>query len=112
MTFVTRLVLRSGDRRALDAVADDVKGVAERKGVALKGPHSHPPTDLSVPRYRRLHADDDRRFESWSYTVYTRELAIHGHQEFARDVVGRDYPDSVHVEVAVDRIHEAGGAGG
>ncbi|WP_254767206.1 uS10/mL48 family ribosomal protein [Salinilacihabitans rarus] len=108
MTFVTRLTLQSGDRAALDGIVDDIKHTAERKGAALKGPHSHPPEKLSVPQHRRLHADDERMFPSWEYTVFTRELEIHGHDEFARRVAARDFPDSLHVEVEVEQIHGMG----
>lgn len=108
MTFVTSLTLQSGDRAALDGVVDDIKRTAERKGAALKGPHSHPPEHLSVPQHRRLHADDDRRSEPWSYTVFSRELEIHGYQEFARRVAGRSFPESVHVEAEIEQIHGMG----
>ncbi|MFC3956855.1 uS10/mL48 family ribosomal protein [Halovivax cerinus] len=108
MTFVTSLTLQSGDRAALDGVVGDIKRTAERKGVALKGPHTHPPERFSIPQYQRLHADDDRRLEPWSYTVFTRELEIHGYQEFARSVAGRSLPDSVHVEIEIEQIHGAG----
>ncbi len=108
MTFVTSLTLQSGDRAALDGVVGDIKSTAERKGAALKGPHSHPPTRLRVPQHRRLHADDDRRSEPWSYTVFTRELEIHGHQELARTVAKRSFPDSVRVEVEIEQIHGMG----
>ncbi|GAB3671547.1 30S ribosomal protein S10 [Halopiger thermotolerans] len=108
MTFVTRLTLQSGDRAALEGIVDDIKATAERKGAALKGPHSHPPEKLSVPQRCRLHADDDRRFSSWTYTVFTRELEIHGHDQFARDVAAREFPDSIHVEVEVEQLRGTG----
>ena len=108
MTFVTRLTLQSGDRAALDGLVDDIKSTAERKGAALKGPHSHPPEKLSVPQHQRVHADDDRRFSSWTYTVFTRELEIHGHDELARNIAQREFPDSVHVEVEVEQLRGTG----
>ncbi|WP_290819509.1 uS10/mL48 family ribosomal protein [Halovivax sp.] len=108
MTFVTRLTLQSGDRAALDGFVEDVKTTAERKGAALKGPHSHPPRRFTVPQRRRLHADDERSFGSWDYTVFTRELEIHGHQEFARAVTESGFPDSVHIEIEVEQIRGMG----
>ena len=108
MTFVTRLTLQSGDRAALDGIVEDIKHTAERKGAPLKGPHSHPPEKHRVPQYRRLHADDERMFQSWEYTVFTRELEIHGHETVARRVTERNFPESVHVEVEVEQIHGMG----
>jgi len=108
MTFVTRLTLQSGDRAALDSVVDDIKSTAERKGAPLKGPHSHPPSKLTVPQHRRLHTDDDRRFSSWTYTVFTRELEIHGHDDVARQITSRELPESVYLEVEVEQIRGVG----
>ena len=108
MTFVTRLTLQSGDRTALEHVVEDIKRTAERKGAQLKGPHSRPQSRLSVPQYRRLHADDERRFSSWEYTVFTRELEIHGHDNLARNIAEQNFPDSVHIEAEVEQIHSAG----
>ncbi|GAB3021280.1 uS10/mL48 family ribosomal protein [Natronobiforma cellulositropha] len=108
MTFVTRLTLQSGDRAALDGTVDDLKATAARKGAALKGPHSRPPRTLRVPQHCRLHADDERTFSSWDYTVFTRDLEIHGHDEFARTLASRSFPDSVHVEVEIEQIHGMG----
>ncbi len=108
MTFVTRLTLQSGDRAALDGLVSDIKTTAERKGAALKGPHSRPPNRLRVPRYCRLHADDERTFKSWAYTVFTREIEIHGHGDFASQLLDRQFADSIHVEVEVEQIHGMG----
>ncbi|ARS91833.1 uS10/mL48 family ribosomal protein [Natrarchaeobaculum aegyptiacum] len=108
MTFVTRLTLQSGDRAALDGVVDDIKSAAERKGAALKGPHTHPPETLSVPQHSRLHVDDERQFDTWQYTVFTRELEIHGHAQFARTVASRNFPDSVHVEAEIEQLRGTG----
>ena len=109
MTFVTRLTLQSGDRDALDGAAGDIKERAEQKGAALKGPHSHPPQTCSVPQPKRLHTDDGRRFSSWEYTVFTRELEIHGREDVAGQIASQRFPDSVHVEVEVEQIHRMGG---
>ncbi|MCU4925356.1 hypothetical protein OB905_05055 [Halobacteria archaeon AArc-dxtr1] len=108
MTFVTRLTLQSGDRAALDGIVSDIKETAERKGAALKGPHSYPPETISVPQHSRLHADDDRRFASWQYTVFKRELEIHGHDNLARNIAKQNFPDSVHIEAEVEQVHGVG----
>lgn len=99
MTFVTTLRLQSGDRDALDGVVEEIRSVAGRKGAQLKGPHSHPPQQVRVPQYKRVGGGD--RFDDWSYTVYSREVEIVGHDELAGSIASWDFPEAVHVEVAV-----------
>jgi len=108
MPFVTTLTFKSGDRELLDEVVGGIKEDGARKGVELKGPHPEPPTELRVPQYRGLDPDGDR-FDAWSYTVYTRTIAVIGHDQFARSVAGREFPRPIHVEVEVEQRSQAGG---
>lgn len=102
MPFVTKLRLQGGDRDALDSVVTDIKEAATRKGAQFKGPHPKPPTELRVPQYKRTGSEDT--FGSWSYSVYTRTIEIVGHDEFAREVAGRSFPDSVHLSAEVEQV--------
>lgn len=107
MPFVTRLTLQSGDRETLERVVTDIKERAERKGVELRGPNPEPQRDVTVPRYRRLDPDGGR-FDGWTYAVYVRSIVIVGHDDFARDVAGDDYPSSIHVEADVEQVSNPG----
>jgi len=109
MPFVTRLVLTSGDRPALDGLVDELKAAAERKGLDLRGPHTAPPESFTVPLYRRPTADDTRRYGTWSYTVYERVMEFSGHDETVRSLVTRPVPRGVHRTVAVTQVGSAGG---
>ncbi|MFB6085073.1 MAG: 30S ribosomal protein S10 [Halorientalis sp.] len=102
MPFVTKLTLESGDRHRLEDVVTTIKETAARKGVELKGPHPHPPDELRVPQLKSL-VDDGDRFQPWAYTVYTRTIEIVGHDEFARSVAERDFPDGVHVTAEIEQ---------
>jgi len=106
MTFVTKLLLQSGDRPVLERVVDDMRSTCRRKGAELTGPHSNPPNSYRVPQYKGL--DDDAEYSAWEYTVYERELEIHGHDDLAREVAQRSFPESIHVEVEVERVEPLG----
>ncbi|WP_248896697.1 uS10/mL48 family ribosomal protein [Haloplanus halobius] len=101
MAFVTKLTFQSGDREALESLVTDIKRMVERKGAECKGPHSSPPERFSVPQYRTLQPGD--QFTPWDYTVYSRRLEIHGNDDVARRVGHMEFPESVHVEIEVDR---------
>ncbi len=107
MPFVTTLSLYSGDRTALAAVVDDIRKTAQRKGVELKGPHTHPPVGCVAPLY--WGADADSPFDHWEYSVYRRTLRIVGHQNIAREIAGTRRPDSVRVEIEVEQVRSADG---
>jgi ribosomal protein S10 len=106
MAFVTTLRLTSGDRETLDDTVADIKQRANRKGVQFKGPHPKPPEEIRVPQAKRLAPGPE--FDPWEYSVYVRELRIVGHDEFARETAGREFPDGVRVEVDVQQVTNAG----
>ena len=101
MTFVTKLRFQSGDRAALDDTVERLKRTLERKGVECKGPHSAPPERVSAPQYRDLGPGDT--FDSWTYSVYSRSMEIHGSDDIAREVTQEGFPESIHVEIEIDR---------
>ena len=109
MPFVTRLVLTSGDRGALDGTVDDLKRTAERKGLDLRGPHTDPPERYSVPLFKRSPPDGRDQYPSWSYTVYERLLEFTGHDETVRSLLRRSVPRGVRRTVEVTQIRSAGG---
>lgn len=106
MTFVTKLTFQSGDRAVLEDIVDGLKEDLERKGVDCKGPHASSPTRISAPQYQNL--GPGKTFEPWQYSVYTRRMEIHGSDRIARQVVERDFPDSIHVELEIDRKGSVG----
>jgi ribosomal protein S10 len=106
MPFVTTLSLRSGDRTALDAVVEDVRETARRKGIELKGPHTDPPIQCSAPLHWRI--DAELAFDHWEYSVYERRIRIVGHEETAREIAGAERPDSVRIEVDVEQVRSVG----
>lgn len=106
MPFVTTLRLASGDRDVLESVVTDIKETAARKGAEFKGPHPQPPAELRVPMYADLQPGEE--FEPWDYSVYRRVLEIVGHDEFARAVAGREFPEAVHVTAEVEQVRQVG----
>lgn len=108
MTFVTKILLQSGDRPALDGVVSDIRSIAERKGAELKGPHSEPPDRKRIPQYKTVSGDESRQFKSWEYTVYTRKLEIVGHNEVARRVADLEFSPGIRVEVELEQIEGMG----
>lgn len=108
MPFVTRLVLRSGDRGALDGVVEDLRRSAERKGLDIRGPHTAPPETYTVPLFKRTTADDGRRYPPWSYTVYERTFEFTGHDETVRSLLAREVPRGVRRTVEVTQVRSVG----
>ena len=107
MPFVTTLRLLSGDREALDAVAEDIRETAERKGVELRGPHTSPPDTYRVPLFRRLDGSGGR-YGPWEYTVYERVIELSGHDEAVRHIADWDFPSSMQVEFTVEQVRSVG----
>ncbi len=110
MTFITKILLQSGNRPVLDNVVSDIRKLAGRKGADLRGPHSDPPERHRVPQYKTLSGDRGQQFRSWDYTVYTRRLEIVGHNDVSRRVAQMDFPPGIRVEVELEQIQGMGKA--
>lgn len=108
MTIVTKLTLRSGDRDALDGTVEDILAMARRKGVECKGPHAERPTELFVPQYKALDGNEDRQFEKWRYSSYSRRLELIGSDDLPRRILNRGLPSSVHIGVEIEHRRAAG----
>jgi ribosomal protein S10 len=106
MPFVTTLSLQSGDRTALDAVVENVREFARRKGIELKGPHTHPPVECSAPLYWGVGTETP--FDHWEYPVYERTIRVVGHEGIAREIARAERPDSVRVAVDIEQVRSAG----
>jgi len=102
MTFVTKLRLQSGDRAVLDSEVDDIKSTVEQKGAQIKGPHSKTTRRMQVPLSKDTTGSG--RLGSWDYTVYSREVEIVGHDDLARRIAAREFPEPIHVEVEVEQL--------
>jgi ribosomal protein S10 len=107
MPFVTTVRFHSGNRERLDGVVEDLKQLLERKGVDCAGPHTEPAATYRVPQYRNL-APDSGDFGSWEYTVYHRQMEIHGSDHIAGRVGHMEFPAAVHVEIDVERKRSIG----
>ena len=103
MSFVTTLRLQSGDRAALEGVIEDIRETANQKGAELNGPHSFPPERLSVPIY--ADTSGKRVLDTWTYTVYRREVELVGHETLAREITAWELPDAVRLEAEVTSVH-------
>lgn len=101
MTFVTKLRFQSGDRNALEDTVDGLRAMLERKGAECKGPHTEPSDHVRVPLHDRL--APGTTLDEWRYEVFSRSLEIHGNDHIAREVGHMDFPDSVHVEIELER---------
>ncbi|WP_458184927.1 30S ribosomal protein S10 [Haladaptatus sp. NG-WS-4] len=104
MTFITKILLQSGNRPVLDKVVSEIRSMVERKGAELRGPHSDPPERKRVPQYKTLSGDESKQFRSWEYTVYTRKMEIIGHNDVARRLTDMEFPPGIRVEIELDNV--------
>ncbi len=101
------MTLRSGDRVVLDETVSEIKSFVSRKGAEMRGPHPKPPRKCRVTLPKRL-TGNGGSFREWTYTIYTREIEIVGHDAVARSVASRSFPSSLQVVVQIEQLGRAG----
>lgn len=94
-----RIKLESQDYGELDAVCTQIKDIAKKAGVELKGPIPLPTKKLKITTRKTPCGDGSDTYEKWELRVHKRLIEIKADDRVLRDIMRIRIPDSVHVEM-------------
>lgn len=85
----------------MDGVCTDIKGIAEKSGVAMKGPVPLPTKVLAISTRKTPCGDGSDTYEKWQMRIHKRLIEISADDRVLRDIMRIKIPDSVHVEMTL-----------
>ncbi|MFH1106919.1 MAG: 30S ribosomal protein S10 [Candidatus Micrarchaeota archaeon] len=94
-----RIKLESQDYNDLDAVCTQIKDIAKKAGIELKGPIPLPTKKLKISTRKTPCGDGSDTYEKWELRVHKRLIEIKADDRVLRDIMRIRIPDSVHVEM-------------
>lgn len=96
-----RIKLESPEVVDLDSVCTQIKGIAERTGVAMKGPVPLPTKRLNISTRKTPCGDGSDTYEKWELRICKRLIEINADDRVLREIMRISIPSSVNVEMTL-----------
>ena len=97
-----RIKLQSQDVSELDDVCGQIKEIAQRVGVEMKGPVPLPTKKLRISTRKTPCGDGSDTYEKWELRVHKRLIEIFADDRVLREVMRIRIPSSVNVEMTLN----------
>lgn len=99
MPAVARIRLWSTNKNSIDKVAQQIKSIAEKAGVKVRGPVPLPTKRLVVPVLRLPHGEGSKHWEHWEMRIHKRLIDVASDERVMRQIMRIRVPDDVYVEI-------------
>lgn len=94
-----RIKLESKDCTTLDAVCNQIKDIAGRAGVQMKGPIPLPTKKLKISTRRTPCGDGSDTYEKWEMRIHKRLIEVQADDRVLREIMRIKIPSNVNVEI-------------
>lgn len=99
MPAIARIRLWSTNKNSIDKVAQQIKSIAEKAGVKVRGPVPLPTKRLVVPVLRLPHGEGSKHWEHWEMRIHKRLIDVASDEKVMRQIMRIRVPDDVYVEI-------------
>ena len=97
-----RIKLESQSYPELDSVCTQVKDIAVKAGVELKGPIPLPTKKLRISTRRTPCGDGSDTYEKWEMHIHKRLIEVKADDRVLRDIMRIPIPSSVRIEMILE----------
>ncbi|MCX8173423.1 MAG: 30S ribosomal protein S10 [Thermoplasmata archaeon] len=101
MTQKARIALSGADATKVDSVCQKIKEIAQRTGVAMKGPIPLPTKRLVVPVRKGPDGRGSSTIDRWEMRVHKRLIDLDADERALRLLMRLPVPDGVHIEIVL-----------
>lgn len=101
MARMARIKLTSTDKEKLEAVCNEIKGIAEKIGVKMIGPVPLPTKRLMVPVRRTPCGDGSKTWDKYELRIHKRFIEIDARERVMRSIMRIRVPNEVYVEMEI-----------
>ena len=99
MPQVARIKLSSADLGKLESICTVIKDIAEKSGVAMKGPIPLPTKRLIVPVRKTPCGDGTATWDHWEMRVHRRLIDVEANDRALKQLMRIQIPDGVSIEI-------------
>jgi small subunit ribosomal protein S10 len=99
MPQYARIKLTSANLPELERVAKEIREIAEKTGVRVKGPQPLPTKRLKVTTRKAPTGEGSHTFDHWQLRIHRRIIDIEPDDRTLRQITKLDIPKDVAIEV-------------
>ena len=99
MAHTARISLAGIDPVKLELVCTQIKTIAERTGVAIRGPVPLPTRRLTVPVRKSPDGEGSETWDRWQMRLHKRLIDIDADERALRQLMRIQVPDNVNIEI-------------
>jgi small subunit ribosomal protein S10 len=99
MPQYARIKLTSTNLPELEKVAKDIRDIAEKTGVKVKGPQPLPTKRLKITTRKAPTGEGSHTFDHWQLRIHKRILDVQPDDRTMRQITKLKIPDDVKVEM-------------
>lgn len=98
-----RIKLTSKNLSDLQNICEEIKGITEKTGVKIKGPHPLPTKKLKVTTRKAPSGQGSHTFDHWQMRIHRRIIDIDADDRTMRQMMRLRVPENVIIEVNLSR---------
>ncbi|RLF33280.1 MAG: 30S ribosomal protein S10 [Thermoplasmata archaeon] len=99
MPQIARITLTGTDAPKVDEVCQQIKKIAERTGIRLRGPIPLPTKRLVVPCRKSPDGEGSETWDRWEMRIHKRLIEIDAQDRALRQLMRVQVPDGVNIEI-------------
>lgn len=99
MPTKARIKLWSTNVDNLNYVVNQIRDMAKKTGVSIRGPIPLPTARLEVPVMRLPHGEGKKKWEHWEKRIHKRIIDIAADERVMRQLMRVRVPDDVYIEI-------------
>ncbi|MCC6010418.1 MAG: 30S ribosomal protein S10, partial [Fervidicoccaceae archaeon] len=87
MPAIARIRLWSTNKNSIEKVAQQIKSIAEKAGVKVRGPVPLPTKRLVVPVLKLPHGEGSKHWEHWEMRIHKRLIDVASDERVMRQIM-------------------------
>jgi ribosomal protein uS10 len=99
MPSKARIRLWSNNIDNLNYVIGQIKAIAEKAGVSVRGPVPLPTSRLEVPVMKLPHGEGRKKWEKWEMRIHKRIIDVAADERVMRQLMRVRVPENVYIEI-------------
>jgi small subunit ribosomal protein S10 len=99
MPKYARIKLTSANLEQLERVAKNIREIADKTGVRVKGPQPLPTKRLKVTTRKAPTEEGTHTFDHWQLRIHRRILDVQPDDRTLRQITKLDIPEDVRIEI-------------